>query len=99
LSDSVERCYGIEDEYNITLAASGLPAIQPDMIPYASAFCHQFWRLELARFYSCAVIPGSGDEYRFASDFYISHMNQVGYCVVADLFSCGKQLHFRYVAR
>jgi hypothetical protein len=86
LSDSVERSDGIEDENNITLAASGRPAIQPDVIPYASSICLKFGRLELARFYACAVIPGSGDERLFASDFYIPHMNQVFYCVIADIF-------------
>lgn len=87
LSDSAERSDCIEDENNIPLGASGRPAIQPDVIPYASAICRKFGRLELARFYACTVIPGSGDERLFASDFYISHMNQVGYCVIPDIFS------------
>jgi hypothetical protein len=38
------------------------PAIKPDVIPSASAICRKFGRLELARFYACEVIPGSGDE-------------------------------------
>jgi hypothetical protein len=86
LSGSAERSDGIEDENNITLYANERPAIQPDTIPYASAICRKFGRLELARFYACAVIPGYGDERLFTSDFYISHMNQVGYCVIADIF-------------
>jgi hypothetical protein len=55
-------------------------------MPYTSAICREFGRLELARFYACAVIPGSGYERLFASDFYISHMNEVGYCVIAEIF-------------
>jgi hypothetical protein len=86
LSDSAESSDGIKDEIDITLAASGRPAIQPDVILYASAICRKFGRLELARYYACAVIPGSGDERLFASDLYISHMNQVGYCVISDIF-------------
>jgi hypothetical protein len=79
LSDIAERSNGIEDENNITLYARERPAIQPDVIPYASAICRKFGRLDLARFYACAVIHGSGYEHLFASDFHISHMNQVGY--------------------
>jgi hypothetical protein len=86
LSESAERSDGIEDENNITLDASELPAIQPDVIQYASAICLKFGRLEQARFYACAVIPGSGYERLLASDLYISHMSQVGYCVIADIF-------------
>jgi hypothetical protein len=85
LSDSEEHSNGIEDENNITLNASERPSIQPDVIPYASAICRNIGRLELARFYACAVIHGSGDERLFASDFNISNMNQVGYCVIADI--------------
>jgi hypothetical protein len=86
LIDSAERSDGVEDENIVTLDASERPAIQPDVIPYASAVCRKFGRLQLARYYACAVIPGSGDERLFASDFYISHMAQVGYCVIADIF-------------
>jgi hypothetical protein len=45
LSDSAERSDGIEDENNITLGASGRPAIQPDVITYASAIFRKFGRL------------------------------------------------------
>jgi hypothetical protein len=86
LSDSAERSDGVEDENIVTPDASERPAIQPDVIPYASAICRKLGRLQLARYYACAVIPGSGDVRLFASDLYISHMNQVGYCVIAGIF-------------
>jgi hypothetical protein len=69
LGDSAERSDGIKDETNVTRDAIERPAIQPDDIPFVSAICHKFGRLELARYYACAVIPGSGDERLFASDF------------------------------
>jgi hypothetical protein len=86
LSDSAERSDVVEDENNVTLDASERPAMQPDVIPYSSAICRKFGRLQLARYYACAVIPGSGDERLFASDFYILHINQLGYCVIVDIF-------------